>query len=418
MSPHILCIGGEDHELRIPFIAALGERGLRVTSAGTGDAGPFERAGLAYRPFRFDRSINPASDLAALKALKQMFVELRPDLVQSFDTKPNLFAPLAARSVPGLPVVRTINGLGWIFSSRSPTALALIPVYWLLHRLASRSTAMTIFQNADDQCFFERRRMADVTKSQLIPGSGIDIARFEEAARTGPAPHLLRQELSLDDNEVVLTVTRITRQKGIPTLLKAAARVHEQLPNVRFLLVGPRESEGRSAVPQADIDRHAPYLTALGRRDDIPSLLRMADVFAFPTEYREGVPRVLLEAAVAELPIVTTDLPGCRDVVRDGWSGCLVPPRSPDALAARIGDLLRDRVGARVMGRRAAEFVRREFSLDKTVERYVATYAEVLKSARSRPISRERRATARSGVDTTSDNARLNRISVNAEAAR
>jgi glycosyltransferase involved in cell wall biosynthesis len=179
-------------------------------------------------------------------------------------------------------------------------------------------------------------------------------------------------------SEVVITVTRMTRQKGIPTLLRAAALVHQARPGVRFLLVGPRESEGPLAITQDEIDEHAPYVMAIGPRSDIPALLRVADVFAFPTEYREGLPRALLEAALAGLPIVTTNIPGCCDVIRDGWNGFLVPPRAPDVLAAKILDMLRDRQTGRIMGGRAAELARREFGLRTIVARQAALYRELI----------------------------------------
>ena len=154
--------------------------------------------------------------------------------------------------------------------------------------------------------------------------------------------------------------------------------VHAARPGVRFLLVGPRESEGPLAVTQTEIDRHAPYVVAIGRRADIPALLGLAYVFAFPTEYREGIPRALLEASLAGLPIVATDMPGCNDVVRDGWNGFLVPPRAPGIGRARILDLLRDRQTAKAMGDRAARFVAQEFSLGLVVGRYSALYSELL----------------------------------------
>jgi glycosyltransferase involved in cell wall biosynthesis len=378
LSSHLLCIGGEDHHLRIPFLLALRDRGIKVTAAGTGDGAPFARAGLNYRSFRFDRFVNPLADLVAIKTLKGLIADIRPDLVQSFDTKPNLLVPFAARGVGGVAVIRTINGLGWIYSSRSVLALALCPVYRSLHRFAAHSTAMTVFQNREDQIFFERYAIIGKGLSRLIPGSGIDIGRFERAAAAGPSPTELRQTLGLGDSEIVITVTRLTRQKGIPALLEAAALVHQVRPTVRFLLVGPRDSEGPLAVTQAEVNRHAPYVVALGPRSDVPSLLKTADVFAFPTEYREGVPRALLEAALAGLPIVATRMPGCSDVVRDDWNGFLVPPHAPHLLASKILDLLDDRAAARTMGARAAELVRREFSLDLTVTRYVAAYNELL----------------------------------------
>ena len=120
-----------------------------------------------------------------------------------------------------------------------------------------------------------------------------------------PSRKALRTELGLGDAEVVITVTRMTRQKGFPALLNAAAIVHRARPNVRFVLVGPRESEGSLAVSEAEIAAHSPYVIAVGARRDVPALLRMADVFAFPTEYREGVARVLLEASLARLPVIS-----------------------------------------------------------------------------------------------------------------
>ena len=102
LSPHLLCIGGEDHYLRIPFLLALVDRGIKVTAAGTGDGTPFAYAGLDYRSFGFDRFVNPLADLAAIKTLRGLIRDIRPDLVQSFDTKPNLLVPFAARGVGGV----------------------------------------------------------------------------------------------------------------------------------------------------------------------------------------------------------------------------------------------------------------------------------------------------------------------------
>ncbi len=380
MSPHLFYLGGEDHHLRIPAMLALRRHGFRITAAGTGDPAPFAEAGVDYRRFRFDRFINPVADWGALKTISRMLAEVRPDLAQSFDTKPSLLLPLAARRVPGVLVIRTINGRAFLYSSSSPLAMTLRLVYRGLHRLAARTTAATVFEIRDDQAFFERHRMAG-RRAAVIPGAGVDVDGFERALTQGPSPTQLRRDLGLGGSEVVMTVTRLTRQKGIPTLLEAAALVHRDRPGVRFLLVGPRDSEGPLAVAQAEIDRHAPYVMAIGKRSDVPALLALADVFAFPTEYREGVPRVLLEAALAGVPIVTTSMPGCCDVIRDGWNGFLVPPRAPKILAAKILDLLRDRPTAWAMARRADELVRQRFGLDTIVALSAALYIELLDHA-------------------------------------
>ena len=379
LTPHILYVGGSDHHLRIPFMLAVRNCGFRVTAAGSGDCAPFDKVDLDFYPFRFERFMDPFSDWTALKTLSTILRDVCPDLAQGFDTKPCLLLPLAARAADHPGIVRTICGRAWVYSSRSPLALAARPVYRAMHRAAARSTAATVFEMDEDRAFFERHRMTG-KNGLVIPagGGGVDVEGFGRALAESPPAGQLREELGLGTSPVIITVTRMTRHKGIPTLLKAAALVHRACPDVKFLLVGPRESEGPLAVSQAEIDEHAPYVMATGPRSDVPALLRLADVFAFPTEYREGVPRALLEAALAGLPIVSTSMPGCCEVIRDGWSGFLVPPHAPDRLAARIIDLLRDRKTAGIMAGRAEELVAQKFSLRMIVARHVALYAELV----------------------------------------
>ena len=379
MGPHVLCIGGEDHALRIPYLKALQSRGFRITAAGTGDIGPFEHAGIAYRPYHFDRFLSLQGHRGAIRSIARIAEECRPDIVHAFDTKPNLMVPFAIRMT--VPTVRTINGLGWVFSSKETTAGALRPVYRVLQRVCDRWTNATVFQNRDDQEFFRAHRLVRRSEACLIAGSGIDVAEF--ARRQGSAENVkaLRAKLGIGSAKVVLTVSRLTRQKGIPTLLKAAATVCAKRSDVRFLLVGPRESEGRFAVSQSEIERHRRYVIATGARTDVPALLRLADVFAFPSEYREGVPRVLLEAGLAGVPIVTTRMPGCSDFVSDGSNGYLITPGDHRALAARILTLLDDEEKARNMGARSTALVKDRFSLDGVVAQYINVYGRVLGAA-------------------------------------
>ena len=384
MALHLLCVGGEDHALRIPFLAALQNRGLRVSAAGTGDVSAFAKNGISYHRYQFDRFGVSLSDRAAMGQLAQVVKHARPDVIQTFDTKPNLFAPLALRG--SVPIVRTINGMGWVFSSTELKALALRPVYLAMQRLAACWTAATVFQNKTDKNFFDRHGLLGKSSSVVIGGSGIDVGAFEAARAQMASPAELRAELGLGDAEIVLTVSRLTVQKGIATLLEAAKIVHQARPKVRFLLVGPRESEGPFAIDQALIERHAPYVVATGARTDIPALLGLADLFAFPTEYREGIPRVLLEAGLAGVPIVASRMPGCDDVVIDDWNGHLVPPRDPRALAAGILDLLQDSARAKTMGQRSIGVVRREFDLNFVADRYAELYRQLLSQSRSNDI--------------------------------
>lgn len=374
----LLCIGGEDHHLRIPFLLQLRRSGLEVAAAGTAEAAPFATAGIEYWPIHFKRHVSPSEDWATIRELHLLLARLQPHVVQSFDTKPNVLVPWAARGLAGIRIVRTINGLGWVYSSRSLLALALRPVQRALHRRAMDCGGATIFQNGRDKRYFEQAGLVSPDRAVLIPGSGIDIDQFDRAVSQGPTAAQLRRTLGLDDAEIVITVARMTRQKGIPSLLKAASIVHKARARARFVLVGPRESEGLLAVSDARIRRNARYVVATGPRSDVPALLRMADVFAFPTEYREGVPRALLEAGLAGLPLIATNMPGCDEIVRDGWSGRLVKPREPRELAAAIVDVLSDRPAARAMGARASHIVRAQFGLIATVARYCELYQRVL----------------------------------------
>jgi glycosyltransferase involved in cell wall biosynthesis len=380
MSSHILYVGGEDNDLRIPFILAMRRRGFRVTAAGSGDPAPFEAAGIDYVPFPFDRFISPVSDLRALRRLAAMLRDLGPDIAQGFDTKPCLFLPLAAgMSGVGTQVVRTICGRAWVYSSRSPVALGARPVYRTLHRIAARTTAATVFEIEDDRDFFRSKNIHG-RRGIVIPagGGGVDVDGFERSLALLPSRDEMRSELGLGDMDVVVTVTRMTRQKGIPSLLKAAAIVHRVRPKVRFVLVGPRESEGPLAVSEAEIEQHSPYVMAIGARRDVPALLRMADVFAFPTEYREGVARVLLEASLARVPIVSSAMPGCCEVIRDGWNGLLTPPRDPEKLAAGILQHLENPGSAQAMAANADILARERFSLEAIADRHAKLYDLIL----------------------------------------
>jgi glycosyltransferase involved in cell wall biosynthesis len=380
MDPHLVCVGGEDHALRIPFLLAMRERGFRVSAVSTGSADKFDKAGITHHSYLFDRFSSRGGEWSVLRSLRRVLLSLHPDIVQSYDTKPNLLTPFAARGLA--PVVRTINGLGWVFSSKEPRALALRPAYCALQALASRLTMATVFQNRDDQAFFKRFHMLGSSSDVLIGSSGIDAEGFKVAQERGPCPQKLRAELGLENAEIIMFVGRLTREKGIPTLLRAVPQIKAARPLARIVLVGPWESEGSFAVSREAVEACAPHVITLGPRPDVPSLLGMADLFAFPTEYREGIPRVLLEAGLAGLPVVATQMPGCSDVVEHRHNGLLVPPRDPGALAAAIIELLRDPARARAMGARSRPLVRERFELGRVINQYSGLYHSVL-SARS-----------------------------------
>lgn len=371
-------VGGEDVRFRIPLLLALRDRGFEVGAVGSESGEAFIQAEIAYFRYTLARGINPLADLRTRREFAQLCRQYQPDLIHGFDTKPAMFAPVVAKQI-GIPGrVRTITGMGYVFSSTDPLALTLRPIYRYLQRGASAASSITIFQNCDDREYFNQHQMVQADRSDLVLGSGIDLDLLLSKLPDLDRLALTRQKLGLAGKLVVTMIARMVITKGVREFLQAARSVCAQMPNVVFLLVGPSTSEGKQAISIAEIDTYADSVRYLGSRSDIPTLLSVTDVFVLPTYYREGVPRVLLEAGAMALPLVTTDMPGCRDVVRDDWNGYLVPPRDVTSLATAILKLLQDPIQRSEMGARSKLHVGENFSLDRVADAYADIYHRVL----------------------------------------
>jgi glycosyltransferase involved in cell wall biosynthesis len=388
-APMVWHIGGEDVRMRIPLLLALRDRGFQVGAVGSEDGAVFALHEIPYWRYSLDRGINPWADIQTRRELKQLLEQHRPDVIHGFDTKPALFAPIVGQQVGIRGRVRTITGMGYVFSSQSLLARSLQPIYRYLQQKTSIDTDITVFQNGDDRDYFRQNKMVEADRDALVLGSGIDI---EDLRRNCPPPEQLqslRQELGLEDQVVVTMVARLVKSKGVLEYLKAAKRVCEvlsqqqlsqQQERVKFLLVGPLESEGKQAISRQDLHEYQSYVQYLGPRRDIPAILQLTDIFALPSYYREGVPRVLLEAGMMKLPLVTTDMPGCREVVRDGWNGRLVAPRDDEALATAIADLVRSPEQRSIMGNHSESHVKEHFSLNQVADAYATIYHRILAS--------------------------------------
>ena len=381
--PTVWIIGSGRLHLRIPLMQRLTAAGFRMAAAGP-DPGPeFAEAGFEYHRFPLGRALSPLGDWRAQRELARLFAEHRPDLVHSVNTKPSLLVPAAAARTGGPAVVRTITGMGALFSSYSPKSLALRLLYRRLQRRAARQCAgsggygATVFQNPDDRQYFLDHGLIEPATDELVLGSGIDVEAYVATAG-GPAERAaLQDQLGLVDGPVVTMVARLLRPKGIDEFLEAAKLVREHDPRVRFLLIGPEVRDGPTAYP-AERVRRCEHVTYLGRRPDVATLLAISDLFVLPSYLREGVPRVLLEAGAMGLPLITTDMPGCREVVRHGENGLLVPARDPRTLASMIFDLLADPARRRRMGQDSHRHVARTFHLDIVASRYAEIYHRAL----------------------------------------
>ena len=306
--------------------------------------------------------------------MTELLLGVQPNIVQAVQTKHSL-----ALITPRFPFDYAVStGMGRIFSSTSTKARLLRPVYSRIQKSASSRASWTIFQNQDDQQHFLERKLVPPERQSLVPGSGVEIKSLEAQVPDPESLERLKHQLHLKSGPVVVMATRLVRYKGVQEYLDAARLVKQRMPEVNFLLMGGPSEDRRSAITVDDVRKYADAVTYLGLRSDVPAILSCADLLVHPTFYREGVPRILLEASVLRLPVVTTDLPGCRDVVVDGKNGRLVPPRNVEMIAAAILDMLSLSTADReAMGQLGRECVEKRFAAGLIADTYDSLYRKL-----------------------------------------
>ena len=320
------------------------------------------------------RSLHPLREAKLIWHLCRLLRRERADLLHAFTLKCAIYGSLAAR-LSGVPArVNAVAGMGYVFTSADRKARLLRPIVRALLRLAlgGRGTRL-VLQNPDDMSLFERSGLADRSAIRLIPGSGVDCVRF--------APRTEAVSRSAGGSRApinVLLAARLLWDKGIEEYVAAARRLRADGRAIRFLLAGDPDPGNPAAVLVGDVQAWVEegLIEWLGHVDDMPGLLGIVDIVVLPS-YREGLPKGLIEAAACALPLVTTDVPGCREVVSDGVDGLLVAPRDSAALAAAIAKLHDDPGLARQLGLAARAKVLCQFEESIVVRRTMAVYDEL-----------------------------------------
>ena len=371
------------HRFKGGLLKALSEAGHTVYAiAPTGDSvEAIESTGATFIDWPLVRKgANPLRELQSLMALRSIYKRIGPDLVHHFTAKPRVYGAFAARFA-GVPVVvASVNGLGYVYTGRNLNSSLVRPVSTLLNRLAFGISEAVLFQNHDDAKFFEDTRMVPNKKIRHIPGgSGVDTALFSPDAVDAAESGRLRGSLDIPaDTSVIIMIGRMLTHKGVREYVECA-RVVAGNRDARFLLVGPTDTGNPASIPQETLVEWGErgWVRYLGERSDIRELMAMADIVALPS-YREGFPRVLLEAAAMGKPMVTTDTPGCRDVVTDGVNGLLVPVGDAVALASAVEKLLASSDLREQMGKAARLKAVDEFDERKVTQDIIAIYDELL----------------------------------------
>lgn len=331
--------------------------------------------GFRWEPLPMERkSLNPLRELTLLHHLVQLLRRERPTLVHGFTIKCAVYGSLAAR-LAGVPArINAVAGMGYVFTSDQPKARLLRPVVRSLMRMAlGGRQARLILQNRDDVALFERAGLVDPAHIRLIRGSGVDCERFAGVSvQQPPSGERLR----------VLLASRLLWDKGIGEYVAALRQLRDQGRPVDALLAGAPDPGNPASVPESTVRGWVEegLVTWLGHVDDMAMLLGSVHVVVLPS-YREGLPRTLVEAAACGLPLITTDVPGCREVVKDGVDGLLVPVKDGDALAGAIRRMQDDPARARDWGDAARRKARAEFDERIVIRRTLEVYAELCEAA-------------------------------------
>jgi len=368
---------------RLPIARAVGKHGAEVlVMTVPGDKSiAIEREGFHIIPWRVSRgSLNPLREAWGFLQVVGAYRRSRADLVHHVGLKPIVYGGLAARLCGRIPSINAFSGLGHLFASTSlKMRLLRRLVLILLHHALRIESARSIFENPDDHSLFVRAGVVAPGRAVVIRGAGVNLQEFSPH----PEP---------DGPPVVLLPSRMLWEKGIGDFVKAAEKLRARSVSGRFVLVGSPDAANPTSIPETQLSiwRDSGVVEWWGQRDDMPSVFAQSHVVCLPS-YREGIPRVLIEAAASGRAIVTTDSPGCREVVRHGENGLLVPPRNPEALADAIATLLGNASLRAQMGARGREIAVQEFSEERVVGETLSVYRDLLGVRWPREVSESER---------------------------
>lgn len=356
------------HRLALARAARKAGAKVAVACRVRDHAAMIETEGFTLYPLPFDRSRrNVLADITTLLKIRSLYASLKPDIVHQVAMKPVLYGSIAAWMTGTPAVINALGGLGYLFINHSLSVRMARGVLGILFRfLLNRQNSLLIVQNPDDAAVFEGRIGVTADRMTIIRGAGVNTTHFSPHPEPGSPP------------VIALCVSRMLWDKGIGELVDAARTLKEKGVPVRVQLAGPRD-DNPASIPQETLDEWAreDVVDILGPRSDIADLYHSAHIAVLPS-YREGLPKSLLEAAACGLPMVATDVPGCREVCRNGETGLSVPARSVDALADALEKLAINPALRSSFGTAARNAAETEFSDTKIHEQTLDAYQKLI----------------------------------------
>lgn len=368
MKPRLLFVVNVDwfflsHRLPIAKAALAAGYEVHIATGLTQAPAILADHGLVVHPLKLDRrSTGVFGVLRLLRDLLRLFREIRPDLVHLVTIKPVLLGGLAARWTGVPAVVAAVPGLGYVFTARGWLASCRRALVRRLYRAAlNHPNLRVIVQNRDDLAQLQRHAGLDPARAVLIRGSGVDPAIYTLTPQPPGAP-------------VVMLAARLLSDKGVREFAAAARKLH-QYGGTRFVLVGDVDAGNPASLTRAEVQHWVDegLLEWWGHRDDMPAVLSAASIVVLPS-YREGLPKVLVEAAACGRAVVTTDVPGCRDAVAPGASALLVPSHDADALTDAIRKLIDDPALRARFGQAGRQLAEAAFDIRHIINQNLAIY--------------------------------------------
>jgi len=357
---------------RLPIARAVRDAGCEVVIATRVDAhgGTITSEGFRVIPLQMRRrSKNPARELAAVLEIINIYRRERPDLVHHVALKPVLYGALAARFVGVPAVVNALAGLGYVFSSSQSRARILrLFVRAAFRALLNRQNSVVLLQNPDDRRMLIESKTISPERTALIRGSGVDTVRF----KLSPEP---------EDGPVLVTlVARMLRDKGILEFVEASRLLRQQGIHFRAVLVGTPDPDNPTSISVSQLEawQAEGLVEWWGQKDNVPAVWAQSHISVLPSAYGEGVPMSLIEAAACGRPIITTDMPGCREIVQHEKNGLLISIKDSKALADAIYRLIENPDLRRQMGQEGRKLVEKEFAESIVVTQTLNLYQSML----------------------------------------
>ena len=354
------------YNFRKGLISSLMDKGNQVITIAPKDKYTYKLMDMGCRhiPVKMDsRGANPIKDFLLILELFWIYKKIKPDVILHYTIKPNIYGTIAA-SLLGIPVINNVCGLGTMFLKDNFVSRVAITLY----RIAFRFPKKIFFQNEDDRNLFLGKRIVSKKTCDLLPGSGININDFSPMANNTPNKRF-----------TFLLISRLIYDKGILEYIEAIDVLKKEGINANFQLLGPIDEQHKRGIPSSIIQQwiEKNQVEYLGTTEDVKSYIEKADCIVLPS-YREGTPKTLLEAASMAKPIVTTDVPGCNNVVKNGMNGYLCKLKDSSDLALKMKLMLSLEPKSRSeMGALSREYVKQNFDESIVIEKYLTAISSI-----------------------------------------